>query len=643
MADPTLRGRITLNTQAFKTGLEKVKEAAKKAGAELKARFKRIGAAIASGIKIGLASAGVAMVAGLAITAAYAKKILDLGDNYDKMSQRTGIASDELSKFAHAADLAGTSLATVENATKDMQKALFDANNGGKRFQDTFKQIGINAEELAKLTPAEQFKTLAAAIDDVEDPSEKAAIAMILFGRSGRSLIPMFAGMKKAAKDAEDLGIVFSKQDVADAAALTDAFDRVKKSIFGLFKTAIGFKPLTVFIDNLTSKIIAFRQSAKFQQIIVQLTSLGNSALRVAAGIFNAVVNIDSSFLLLLKSGAKVGLFLTSIIGAVILAGPILKIAVMGLVQSGLLAPLAAGLALVGALVAAFNFGEILDEAFDLSGLMLVLIERIKGLFNVVGASLEAGFQTLWEHMKKPFKKGLIINIGTNMKEAASGALADAKAAEDLIGATGGIGFSAALDNKIEEIKAKLAKLADAAKEKGADLAEALGLTEAMEALEKLKRDYQKGVDDFNKKSIAAAKIKVDGADKAVNEARLVNKELDKIQARKQVKFTITGEGLESIKKKNGGNLTQAQRFTRDNNTKKNFQDAVGDVHKNRGVTSKGFNQVSRVASGSAAGVVNAVAQTANLEKLATDRNSLLGEIAAGLAKLNPVESFGDV
>ncbi len=40
---------------------------------------------------------------------------------------------------------------------------------------ETFKKLGINLDELKKKTPAEQFRTLGAAINTVQDPSQKAA------------------------------------------------------------------------------------------------------------------------------------------------------------------------------------------------------------------------------------------------------------------------------------------------------------------------------------------------------------------------------------------------------------------------------------------------------------------------------------
>ncbi len=43
---------------------------------------------------------------------------------------------------------------------------------------DTVAKLGIKLEDLKKKTPAEQFRALSAAINSVQDPSQKAAISM---------------------------------------------------------------------------------------------------------------------------------------------------------------------------------------------------------------------------------------------------------------------------------------------------------------------------------------------------------------------------------------------------------------------------------------------------------------------------------
>jgi len=60
-------------------------------------------------------------------------------------------------------------------------------------YQRAFERINVDYNELADLSPEEQFETIAFAIADLEDPTLRAATAQDIFGRAGTQLLPLFA------------------------------------------------------------------------------------------------------------------------------------------------------------------------------------------------------------------------------------------------------------------------------------------------------------------------------------------------------------------------------------------------------------------------------------------------------------------
>ena len=59
----------------------------------------------------------IATVAGAAVTGAFTAIVLktaQVGDQFDKMSLRTGVAVEDLSALAYAADISGTDIGTLE-------------------------------------------------------------------------------------------------------------------------------------------------------------------------------------------------------------------------------------------------------------------------------------------------------------------------------------------------------------------------------------------------------------------------------------------------------------------------------------------------------------------------------------------------
>ena len=196
---------------------------------------------------------------GLAITAALGAAVVSYakaGDEVQKMALRTGFATEALSELKHAADLSGTSLSSLEKASKTLSGAILDAGFGLETYVRAFDKIGLTYERLKPLSPEKQFLAVMEALAGVTDQSERAALAADLFGRAGTQLLPMLAdgaeGLAEMRQEAHDLGIVFDQVAADKAAALTDAMTRLKESLQGIaFALADELVPIiTEFLEN---------------------------------------------------------------------------------------------------------------------------------------------------------------------------------------------------------------------------------------------------------------------------------------------------------------------------------------------------------------------------------------------------------
>lgn len=194
------------------------------ASAKLKAWGQSVTAMGQKFLAAGAAAGGAFFAAG--------KLFSDVGDSLQKMSQRTGLSVEALSELAFAADSSGTSLETIEAAVRTMQKNLA---GGAAATRETLSQLGLSLESLQGLNPEQQFKTLADAIADIQDPGQKAALAMELFGKSGTQLLPLFAegaaGIEAMQKQARELGLTMTTEDANAAAALNDALGALMASL----------------------------------------------------------------------------------------------------------------------------------------------------------------------------------------------------------------------------------------------------------------------------------------------------------------------------------------------------------------------------------------------------------------------------
>jgi len=208
---------LGLNTAEFQSGLKgamaglkKVKDAAKVVG-------------------VAILAAGTAM-------AYMTKKSIDNMDTLAKQSQMAGVTTESLSALAYAADLAGVSQDTLVTSmarlSKGMSDAAMDTGEALKGFQAlNIDYKNIQSTDDALLQISERFSQLA-------DGTNKTAIAISLFGRSGAQLIPLLnggaEGFEKLKQEAEKLGLVIGGDTTKSAEQFNDSLTQLGSIFTGL-------------------------------------------------------------------------------------------------------------------------------------------------------------------------------------------------------------------------------------------------------------------------------------------------------------------------------------------------------------------------------------------------------------------------
>jgi len=164
----------------------------------------------ASVTKMGLAVAAAGSAALTPLLAA-ARGFAKTGDEIDKMSKRIGASAEFVSALARAAELGGTDLKGMETRIRRLQRSAYDAAGGSKAAAAAFGRLGIDVQDAGgdlKTTEA-LFMETAAGLAAMTNNTEKAALASVLFGRAGTSLLPMLSqgaqGLEAAMEEAKRL------------------------------------------------------------------------------------------------------------------------------------------------------------------------------------------------------------------------------------------------------------------------------------------------------------------------------------------------------------------------------------------------------------------------------------------------------
>jgi hypothetical protein len=261
----SLRVNLAANTAAFSKGL-------KDADTGLK-RFANSAKIAATAI----AGAMVAAVGGLAVAM---RGVINEADKLGKMAQSIGVPVEELSRMKHAADLSGISLEQLSTSVGRLSRNMSDVAAGvGKDASRAFDQLGIsvkNADGSLK-TSTQVMTEVADRFSRMEDGAAKTALAMQIFGRAGRDMIPMLNqggdGLRRMMEEADELGIVIDSRTAKAAERFNDSLTRLGKVQDGI-------------ITQITARLAP--GLANITEEFVRIAKEGDLVRRVADGLTEA-------------------------------------------------------------------------------------------------------------------------------------------------------------------------------------------------------------------------------------------------------------------------------------------------------------------------------------------------------------------
>lgn len=247
--------KLTANISGFTTGMKSAVRPLRDLGSNITS----IGTKI-----IGFGSALTALAAGAGMVA-LVKNSMEAIDATAKLSDRLGIATEKMVGLQHAANLSGVSDEALTGGLEKMLKSLSEAATKGGAAGAAFAKLGLDARQLASAAPDEAFTAIAEGLKGIQNPAERAALAMQIFGKSGQGLLPLMLsgkdGIAAAQAEAEKLGLTFSRVDAAKVEAANDAMTRLQALFIGAARTlAIQLAP---FIDALATKLTAVGSSGE--------------------------------------------------------------------------------------------------------------------------------------------------------------------------------------------------------------------------------------------------------------------------------------------------------------------------------------------------------------------------------------------
>lgn len=140
---------------------------------------------------------GIAGVSGaLAAAGLGLKKIIDEGGKLNDLAARTSVSVKALIRWREVFAESGKSAEDVGSTFDKVSRSIYAAATAGGPAELALAKLGFEAKSISTLSPEKQFEALATAVNGIANPTERAAVAMQIFGKGAGDLLPVFDTMK---------------------------------------------------------------------------------------------------------------------------------------------------------------------------------------------------------------------------------------------------------------------------------------------------------------------------------------------------------------------------------------------------------------------------------------------------------------
>jgi hypothetical protein len=211
--------------------------------------------------KVAMAAAAAAAVAALV---QMTREGLAAADEHAKLARALGLSNEELAVMKRAADLSGLSVQQLETSTRQLNRALVDAEDGTGRAADAFEKLGVDAQALRDMDMESQMIALGEAFGTIDDRATRASVAQDLFGRSGMHMLNLMEDARgtfdRASSEVERFGLVLDDIDYANIELANDNIGALRAASSGLAQMMAA--TLAPSIINVTNRLMGMAEAS---------------------------------------------------------------------------------------------------------------------------------------------------------------------------------------------------------------------------------------------------------------------------------------------------------------------------------------------------------------------------------------------
>lgn len=227
------------------------------------------------------------------------KETRSYADNVMQLSTQYGLTTDKIQEFQYMSELTDTSLETITGSMTKLTKNMQTATKGTGDAYARFEKLGISVTDTEGnlRSTDEVFAEAISRLGNVENATERDALAMNIFGKSAMDLNPLIAvgreGLADYRAEAHEMGYVLDTDTLESLGAVDDAMQRANKRLDAV-KNQIG-RYLAPIVAEITEAFAEWRMSVDWQQVgqVIKTTmEIIGKAIKGLIDIFKTVIDV---------------------------------------------------------------------------------------------------------------------------------------------------------------------------------------------------------------------------------------------------------------------------------------------------------------------------------------------------------------
>jgi hypothetical protein len=204
----------------------------------------------------------------------YVKGLIDMAEETNKLSARTGHAVEFLSELRIAAAASNVDVGELTSALGRFNVSLQDARAEGSKMQGVMRALGVDVTR----GPTEALRQFLANANALDDAAMKTAVFREAMGRTGDALIPLAGNFEQVMTQARKMGGTLKSDVAGNAERFNDAIN-ILGTVGKTVMTNTLAPMVKTFADMAENILKAAERGEKWLQILREAGKLTGAAI----------------------------------------------------------------------------------------------------------------------------------------------------------------------------------------------------------------------------------------------------------------------------------------------------------------------------------------------------------------------------